>query len=45
MQKADLGAACEGFAATCMEDGATDLVQGFLMMVARIIKMIPDNMS
>jgi hypothetical protein len=43
--KADLGAAGEGFAATCMEDEATDLVQGFLEIATQIIEMIPIDMS
>jgi hypothetical protein len=39
--KADLGAVGEGFAATFTEEGANELVQGFLEMVTQIIEMIP----
>jgi hypothetical protein len=43
--KVDLGAAGEGFAATCSEDEATDLVQSFLETVIEILEMILIDMS
>jgi hypothetical protein len=38
--RADLGAASEGFAATCTEEEANTLVKSFLKMVTRVIEMI-----
>jgi hypothetical protein len=41
--KADLGAASEGFAMTCTEEEANELVRGFHKMTTLIIEMIPLN--
>jgi hypothetical protein len=43
--KADIGAACEEFAATCTEDEEADLVQGFLEMATQIIELLPVDIS
>jgi hypothetical protein len=43
--KAEIGAVGEGFAATCSEDEAYNLVQSFLETVTRMIEMIPIDMS
>jgi hypothetical protein len=41
--KADLGATSEGFAQTCTEEAANELVRSFLEMVTQIIEMSPLN--
>jgi hypothetical protein len=43
--KVDLGAAGEGFAATCSESEVADLVQSLLEMATRVVEMIPIDMS